>query len=325
MLISSAPYRISFFGGGTDFPEFYKEHGGAVLSTTIDKYCYIFLRKFPQLFGVKHRFVWSHIELVNSIPEILHPAIKGAMEMLNWDNNEGIELHHFGDLPARSGMGSSSAFAAALLNGLQRLRGESPRPHLIMEQAIALEHSQGAKGCQDQVASAYGGFNFIKFNEDGKEISVIPVRSDAVERLQSKLLLFYTGTTRLSHTISQDMAAKTKDNTHELLRLKNMAYQGLNILLKNCCLDDFGYMLDEAWRIKRSLSSHITTDLIDGIYQQGKEAGALGGKILGAGGGGFILFYASEDRHANIKDALKDYTYVPFKFSKLGVSHGKCA
>lgn len=322
MLISSAPYRVSFFGGGTDFPEFYKEHGGAVLSTTIDKYCYIFLRKFPQLFGVKHRLVWSHIELVNSIPEILHPAVKGAMEMLKWDNSNGIELHHFGDLPARSGMGSSSAFAVALLNGLQRLRGESPLPPQLMRQAIELEHSQGAKGCQDQAAVAYGGFNYIKFSKD--KIEVMPIRGEVVERLQNKLLLFYTGTTRLSHSISQDMATKVTNNTNVLLRMKEITDIALHTLLCANDLDFFGHMLHEAWQLKKSLSSQITSLETDDIYQQGRKAGALGGKLLGAGGGGFMLFYAPEDRHEYIKSALNKCIYVPFKFSKLGVSHGKC-
>lgn len=321
MLISSAPYRISFFGGGTDFPEFYNEHGGVVLSTTIDKYCHIFLRNFPQLFSVKHRLIWSHIELVNSIPEILHPAVKGAMEMLKWDNNHGIELHHFGDLPARSGMGSSSAFAVALLNGLQRLRGEQPSIRQLMQQAIELEHSQGAKGCQDQAASAYGWFNYIRFSE-GK-IEVMPVRGEVVGQLQNKLLLFYTGTTRLSHTISQDMAAKAKDNTDALLHMKEMAGTALRTLLSGQ-LDDFGYMLHEGWELKKSLSPHITTTEMDDIYQQGREAGALGGKLLGAGGGGFMLFYAPEERHEYIKSALSKYMHIPFKFSKRGATNVEC-
>jgi D-glycero-alpha-D-manno-heptose-7-phosphate kinase len=320
MAISRTPYRISFFGGGTDYPDWYLKHGGAVLSMAINKYCYISGRHLPPFFGIKHRIVWSHIETVSALSEILHPAVRAGLKASGFDDEEGVELHHQGDLPARSGIGSSSAFAVGLINVLHAMRGKTLEKVALVDAAIDLErnHLHETVGCQDQVASAHGGLNVIRFRMNGT-IDVEPI--DLTERMrhdfERHLMVFYTGTSRLSSTLSKQLVDNLKTKEKHLLRMLEMVPEALTLLQRGD-FDSFGRMLHETWTIKRSLTGSISTGVIDRIYEDALRAGALGGKLLGAGGAGFMVFVVPPDRQDKVREALSHLISVPVRTDLSG-------
>jgi D-glycero-alpha-D-manno-heptose-7-phosphate kinase len=321
MIITRTPYRISFFGGGTDYPAWYRKEGGAVLSTTIDKYCYITCRVLPPFFTIRHRVVWSHIETVSSISEILHPAVRAGLRYLGFDDSTGIELHHQGDLPARSGIGSSSSFSVGLIKALLALRGRSVEKHALALAAIEFEQDfmKEIVGAQDQVASAYGGFNRIDFHPDGT-IEIVPLEIGAsyLADLESRLLLFFTGTNRLSTDIAREFVQGLGQREAQLRLMRRLVDQATNLLRSERDLDDFGRLLHENWILKRELSDRVTNALIDRVYGVALDHGALGGKLLGAGTSGFMVFYVPLERQRSVVEALGAYLHVPFKCESEG-------
>jgi D-glycero-alpha-D-manno-heptose-7-phosphate kinase len=321
LIISKTPFRISFFGGGTDYPEWYLQEGGAVLSTTIDKYCYISCRFLPPFFNIKHRIVWSHIETVSTISEILHPAVREGLRYLGFNDAVGLEIHHQGDLPARSGMGSSSSFSVGLFKALIALQGRMISKHELVLKAIELEQTvlKENVGSQDQVATAYGGLNVIHFLQSG-EIKVEPVTiaAERIVELQSRLLLVYTGTSRLASEVAGDIIANLRGKGQRLREMRKMVDQAVSILNGSGSLDDFGRLLHESWMLKRELSAGVTTATVDHVYQTALEHGTLGGKLLGAGGSGFMVFYVPPERQAGVIKALAGYLHVPFQFETEG-------
>jgi D-glycero-alpha-D-manno-heptose-7-phosphate kinase len=321
MIITRTPYRLSFFGGGTDYPAWYRAEGGAVLSTTIDKYCYVSVRHLPPFFANRHRVVWSHIETVSTISEILHPAVREGLQALGFDDERGLEIHHQGDLPARAGMGSSSAFAVSLLQSLTALRGQMIDKHDLANAAIRLEQEilRENVGSQDQVAVAYGGLNVIRFHKGGGfRVDPMTVSSARLEELQSRLILVYTGTSRLSSEIAAEVIANLGSRRDTLLRMHAMVDEAIELLSSSADLDRFGRMLDEAWQLKRGLSGRVSSQSIDGVYRRALKAGALGGKLLGAGGCGFMVFYVPEKRRDAVIRALTGCLHVPFAFERDG-------
>jgi D-glycero-alpha-D-manno-heptose-7-phosphate kinase len=321
MIITRTPYRLSFFGGGTDYPAWSRVEGGAVLSTSIDKYCYVSVRHLPPFFSNRHRVVWSHIETVSTIAEILHPAVREGLQALGFDDQRGLEIHHQGDLPARAGMGSSSAFAVALVQSLTALRGQMIDKHELATTAIRLEQDilRENVGSQDQVAVAYGGLNVIRFHPDGDfGVDPVTVAPSRVEELKSRLMLFYTGTSRLSSEIAAEVIANLPSRRDTLLRMRAMVDEAVELLSSAADLDRFGKMLDEAWQLKRGLAGRVSSDSIDGVYRRALRAGALGGKLLGAGGCGFMVFYVPEKRREAVLRALAGCLHVPFDFERDG-------
>ena len=322
MIITKTPFRISFFGGGTDYPAWYRENGGAVLATTIDKYCYISCRLLPPFFEHKHRIVYSGIENVRSIEDIRHPSVRAVFQREGVE--KGLEVHHDGDLPARSGLGSSSSFTVGMVHALRALEGRLTSKDELARTAIDIEQNQIGEnvGCQDQVCAAYGGFNHIQFLRSGDfVVSPIILPPQRLKQLHEHLMLFFTGTTRIASDIARDQISNIARRQAELHRMHAMVDEAIDILAnEGAPLDDFGRLLDEAWRCKRSLSDRISTPFIDNFYQQALSAGALGGKLLGAGGGGFLLIFAEPERHASILNALSSLVHVPFGFDRLGSS-----
>ena len=322
MIITKTPYRVSFFGGGTDFPLWFREYGGRVISTSINKYCYITCRRKPAFFPHKHRFVYSEIEDVNDISATRHPAIKGVLEWMDW--TDGLEIHHDGDLPARSGLGSSSAFTVGLLQAMHRLKNKTLSANELAKQAIHVEQKviNEVVGCQDQIAVAYGGFNRIDFNPD-ETFSVAPISIDAsrLGDLQNNLLLFFTGFSRFASDIESSKLVNFSQKSDSLKRMMDMVIEAEDLLKNNNRdLQQFGWMLQEAWEYKKSLSSNVSTSAIDEIYSRAIAAGALGGKILGAGGGGFILFFVPPEKQSAVRSSLAELIEVPFLFEQEGCS-----
>lgn len=321
MIISKTPYRISFFGGGTDYPAWFLKEEGVVLSTTIDKYCYLNCRVLPPFFDNKFRIVWSHIETVSTIPEILHPAVREGLRFLGMNGDIGLEIHHQGDLPARAGMGSSSSFAAGLIKALTALKGQIIGKHELALKAIELEQSilKENVGSQDQVAAAYGGLNVIRFLPN-QEIRVEPVTLSptTIAELESHLLLFFTGTSRLSSEVAEDVIANLDKKQTVLRQMRSMVDESVSILNGKGGLDDFGKLLHKNWMLKRCISDSICNSTIDRIYTIATENGALGGKLLGAGSSGFMVFYVPPEKQQGVKDALAGYLHVPFKFENEG-------
>ena len=321
MIISKTPYRISFFGGGTDYPEWYLNEGGAVLSTTIDKYCYLSCRVLPPFFNLKHRIVWSHIETVNSISEILHPAVREGLHFMGFDDAAGLEIHYQGDLPARAGMGSSSTFAVGLIKVLKAMRGELIGKHELALKAIELEQQvlKEHVGSQDQIAAAYGGLNTIYFMQNG-EIRVEPVTITLAKQkeLESHLILIYTGRSRLSSEVAVTYLKHIQERRAILVKMRQMVDRGLDLLARDGPLMDFGRLLHENWLLKRELSPEISNTNIDEIYQTALDHGALGGKLLGAGGTGFMVFFVPPEKQPEVIHALTAYLHVPFRFENEG-------
>ncbi len=319
MIISRTPFRISFFGGGTDYPVWFKEHGGAVLATTIDKYCYISCRYLPPFFAHRTRISYSRIEQAKSNAEIEHPAVRGVLQHLNITH--GLEIHHDGDLPARTGLGSSSSFTVGLLHSLYALQHTMPSKSELAHVAIHVEQEllRESVGCQDQVLAAHGGLSRVTFFQNG-EIGYTPLvmKPERLVELQDHLLLYFTGFSRTASEIAKEQIERTKQRRVELFAMLQMVQEGMSVLTGNRDLCEFGELLHEAWMVKRSLTSKITTPMIDDIYDAAKRAGAIGGKLLGAGGGGFMLFFAKPETHAQIKAALPGLLQVPFRFEGLG-------
>ncbi len=319
MIISRTPFRISFFGGGTDYPVWYKDNAGGVLATTINKYCYISCRYLPPFFEHKSRIVYSLIEDVKKNSDIKHPAVKACLEFTKV--KAGVEIHHDGDLPARSGLGSSSAFTVSLINALYALKGKMSTKRQLALDAICIEQDMLKEnvGSQDQVLTAFGGLNLIKFG--GKDhFQVTPVTID-IKRLndfQSYLMLYYTGFSRFASDIAGEQIKKTPYKNKELRSMLHMLNRAVGILTSSADLSEFGRLLDENWKIKRSLTDRVSTPAIDEIYAAAIRAGALGGKLLGAGGGGFVLIFADPAVQPKIKERFKRLLYVPFRLEDLG-------
>ena len=319
MIISRTPFRISFFGGGTDYPTWYRTHGGSVLATTINKYCYISCRYLPPFFEHRIRVVYSKIENCQHPDEINHPAVRETLRHLKIDR--GVEIHHDGDLPARSGMGSSSAFTVGLLNALYALKGHIPTVQQLAAESIYIEQEllREAVGCQDQVLASYGGFNHVVFGQGG-DIAVRPVTltSDRINELNSHLMLFFTGVSRTASEIAQSYVQDLESKERAMRTLGEMVQEGIDILSGQADLEQFGRLLHEGWLLKRSLSARISNDYIEQLYNEAQSAGAVGGKILGAGGGGFmLLFVRPRDQH-RVRERLRHLIYVPFRFEFSG-------
>lgn len=320
MIITRTPFRISFFGGGTDYPGWYREHGGAVLATTIDKYCYITCRRLPPFFEHKHRIVYSHIENVKHNDEIQHPAVRAV---LNWAKvEEGMEIHHDGDLPARSGLGSSSSFTVGLLHALQGLNGQMANKDGLARDAIHVEQNIIGEnvGSQDQVSAAFGGFNRIEFHRnDSFDVAPVILPGNRREELRDHLMLCFTGFSRIASEVAKSKIDNLKKREKELKLMRAMVDEAIAILQDvSEPIESFGKLIDASWQYKRSLSDRVSTPEIDTIYQAAMDAGAIGGKILGAGGGGFLLIFAKPERHAAIRERLSKLIHVPFDFEDSG-------
>lgn len=308
---------MSFFGGGTDFPDFYKMYGGSVISTTFDKYCYVNVRHLPRFFDYATELVYSKIERVMDVEEIRHPAVREAMKYL--DMHE-LRISYEADLPARSGLGTSSSFAVGLLNSFYALKGRYADKKKLADDAIYLERvlCKEAGGVQDQIAAAYGGFNRIRFSESGYCVDPIIVSPERKRWLNDNLLLFFTGISRFSSDIQVDTQKSLKDKTTRLLEMLSLVDEAERILTSDCDLEEFGRLLHYTWTLKRGISSGISTTSIDVLYGTARSAGAVGGKLLGAGGGGFFLFYVEKEKQKAVIEALSDLLYVPFSFEDKG-------
>jgi D-glycero-alpha-D-manno-heptose-7-phosphate kinase len=320
MVITSTPLRISFFGGGTDYPVWYREFGGSVLATTINKYCYITCRPLPPFFEYRSRISYTRVENVTSNHAIQHPSVRGCLEFMGME--EGVEIHHVADLPARAGLGTSSAFTVGLLLGLYALKNQIRDKRTLAEQAIHVEQDllREAVGAQDQVSAAYGGFNRINFRTDGSvDVNRIIAQSGRVKELEGNLALYFTGFSRTASEIAQEQLKMTPHKQRELNAMLQMVDEAESILASaGRPVDDFGRLLNESWKLKRSLTQKISNANIDEIYEAGLESGALGGKLLGAGGGGFMLFYVRPEQRAALRARLRNLLCVPINFSNHG-------
>jgi D-glycero-alpha-D-manno-heptose-7-phosphate kinase len=320
MIITKTPYRISFFGGGTDHPEWYLNNGGKVLSTTFDKYCYISLRQLPPFFEYKYRIVYSLIEKINNLNNIKHPAVREVLKYLK--STVGLEIHYDGDLPARSGLGSSSAFTVGLLNAINVFEGKYISSHELASTAIHVEQNliKECVGSQDQIAAAYGGFNEIEFYQDGTFfVEPLRINQERKKSLNNHLMLFFTGVSRFSSQVAESQIANMGNCLPQMHELYDMVEEGSSILKSpDKPLEEFGKLLDRAWQNKRSLSNIISNKKIDDIYKAAIKAGAYGGKILGAGGGGFILFFVKPQDQKKLKNVLNKLIHVPFSFENTG-------
>jgi D-glycero-alpha-D-manno-heptose-7-phosphate kinase len=319
MIITRTPFRVSFFGGGTDYPTWYREYGGAVLSTTINKYCYLTCRYLPPFFDYRSQIIWSKIEKVVSHDDIVHPAVRACLKFVGM--NDGVAIHHDGDLPARSGLGSSSAFTVGLLNALYALQGKMVSKQALAREAIHVErHILGeAVGDQDQIATAYGGLNQIEIRTDGSfMVKPIILGADRLASLQDHLILFFTGVVRNASSIAAQKISSLKQKEAELREMRLMVDQAIDLLIGSDDIVEFGRLLHESWMLKRSLSSSIAPAFVDDIYARARRSGAVGGKVLGAGGGGFMLFCVSPERRAEVMGELGDLIAVPIEFDSGG-------
>ena len=319
MIISRTPYRISFFGGGTDYPAWYLNNSGSVMSTTIDKYCYITLRYLPPFFEHRIRLVYSKVEMCQNYEEIQHPAVRETLRFLDFDR--GLEIHHDGDLPARSGMGSSSSFTVGFLNALYALRNTMGSKKQLAKESIHIEQNmiKDTVGSQDQTAAAYGGLNHISFKSTG-EIEVHPIifPRPRKEELSSHLMLFYTGIMRTASDVAKSYVDGIEKKKKLLEKMEEMVHRGISILQSNGSITDFGELLHEAWATKRTLSRNVSNDTVDDLYNRARKNGAVGGKILGAGGGGFLLLFVPLPKQDRVREALSELLHVPFSFESRG-------
>lgn len=299
--------------------DYFKENGGAVISTTFDKYCYVNVRHLPRFFEWTTELTYSKTERVSRVEDIHHPAIREAMKMLNMQE---IRLIYEADLPARSGLGTSSSFAVGMLNAFYALKGKYADKRKLADEAIYLERvlCRESGGWQDQIAAAFGGLNRINFGPDGYEVCPIIISPDRKRRLNDNLMMFFTGFTRFSSDVQKANAAGApQDKSAMLRRMHELVNSAETILInKEKDLDDFGRLLDETWQLKRQTGKAVTTDSIDGLYEKGMRAGALGGKLLGAGGGGFLVFYVQPEKQEAVRKAMSDLLYVPFEFENHG-------
>lgn len=320
MIICRTPFRVSLFGGGTDHPAWYLDHGGSVLGTTINKYCYLAVRTLPPFFEYQHRVVYSRIELVNKISEIVHPSVRACLGEM--DVTQGLEIHHDGDLPARSGLGSSSSFTVGLLNALYALRGEMVSSKQLAKEAIRIEQEviEEAVGSQDQVWAAYGGINRINFSHDGSfDVQPVVITPERRSALNDHMMLFFTGFARTASVVEAEKIANLSKHKTQLRALGAMVDEGMQILQSpNGDVSEIGELLNEGWRLKKEMSDKVTTGAIDEIYDAAMEAGALGGKLLGAGGGGFLLMFVAPENQAKVRERLADLTHVTIKIGSPG-------
>ena len=318
MIITKTPFRMSFFGGGTDMESFFRENGSSVLSTTFDKYCYVNVRHLPRFFDYSTELSYSRTERVTAVEQIQHPAIRNAMKML--DMHE-IRLTYEADLPARSGLGTSSSFAVGMLNAFYALKGKYADKKRLADEAIYLERElcQEEGGWQDQIAASFGGFNRINFNAEGYEVLPVIISPERKKQLNQNLMMYFTGFTRFSSEIQKANAAGREDKTAQLKEMLSMVDEAEKILTdKEASLDEFGRMLDYTWKLKRQTGAAVSTNSIDALYAVGMKAGALGGKLLGAGGGGFLIFYVQPDKQEAVRKAMKDLMHIPFAFEDGG-------
>jgi D-glycero-alpha-D-manno-heptose-7-phosphate kinase len=319
MIVSRTPFRISFFGGGTDYPAWYRQHGGAVLATSIDKYCYLTCRRLPPFFEHKFRIVYSYIENVMKIDEIKHPSAREVLRFLNI--TAGVEIHHDGDLPARSGMGTSSAFTVGLLQALHALKGQMASKQQLAAESIHIEQEilKETVGSQDQVLAAHGGFNHVAFEPNG-EITVRPLTlpRERLQHLNDHLMLFYTGIRRTASDVAKSYVAEIDSKKRQLRIMRDLVEECVSFLNSGDDLNGFGHLLHEAWQAKRSLSPQVTNSDVDAIYEAARDAGALGGKLTGAGGGGFMLLFVPPERQSRVRETLTKLLLVPFRFEFNG-------
>lgn len=318
MIISRTPFRVSFFGGGTDYPIWFEKNKGAVLATTINKYCYITCRYLPPFFDHKSRIIYSQMEHVSKIDEIDHPSVREVLRFLKI--KEGVEIHHDGDLPARTGLGSSSSFTVGLLNSFYALLGKMPTKEQLAKEAIYVEQKMCKEnvGCQDQTLVAHGGLNLIEFKKNNNiKVRNVTLSKNKVKDLEDHLMLYFTGFSRTASKIAKHQIKNIPNKEKQLNEMYQMVFEALDIL-NGKKIEKFGELLDESWQLKRELSDKVSTKHIDNIYTTAKRAGALGGKLLGAGGGGFFLVFAPKSKQKKIKEKLKKLLLVPFKFETLG-------
>jgi len=320
MIITRTPFRVSFFGGGTDYPTWFQRHGGVVLATTINKYCYITCRYLPPFFEHKHRIVYSKIENVRSVTEIEHPAVKAVLSVYEPDG--GLEIHHDGDVPARAGLGSSSSFTVGLINALMALKGRYIAKEELAHQAIHIEQQviKENVGSQDQISAAFGGFNRIEFGTDGSfQVSPIVLSKQRLAELQAHLMLCFTGFSRVASEVAKSQIENMGKREEELTRMAELVDQAIEIVQsENAPIMEFGRLLHQSWMYKRSLSEQVSTRHIDEIYDTACRAGAIGGKLLGAGGGGFILLFVPPENQAKVRQGLSHLIQVPFRFESSG-------
>lgn len=320
MIITRTPFRISFFGGGTDYPAWYQRHGGVVLATTIDKYCYISCRYLPPFFEHKYRIVYSKIENVQNLSEIQHPAVKAVLGV--YDCQDGLEIHHDGDLPARAGLGSSSSFTVGLINAVMALRGKYISKDELASQAIHVEQKviQENVGSQDQISAAFGGMNRIEFHQDGSfEVSPIVLPKERLAVLQSHLMLCFTGLSRTASEVAKFTIENMDKREKELRLMQELVDRAVSVLQSRTApIEEFGQLLHQSWMYKRQLSDMVSTSDIDTIYESARNVGAIGGKLLGAGGGGFFLLFVRPERQKEVQEKLSRLVHVPFRFESAG-------
>lgn len=318
MIITKTPFRMSFFGGGTDMEDYFKENGGAVLSTTFDKYCYVNVRHLPRFFDYSTELSYSKTERVTNVEDIQHPAIRNAMKLLDMQE---IRLTYEADLPARSGLGTSSSFAVGMLNAFYALKGKYADKRKLADEAIYLERvlCNEAGGWQDQIAASFGGFNRINFNANGYEVLPVIISPDRKKQLNKNLMMFFTGFTRFSSDVQKANGLNKCEKKVQLRQMYELVDEAEKVLTdKRADLDDFGRLLNVTWRLKRQTGAAVSTNSIDELYAKGIEAGALGGKLLGAGGGGFLVFYVQQEKQDFVHLAMKDLMYIPFEFENGG-------
>ena len=318
MIITRTPYRVSFFGGGTDLPVWYKEHGGAVLTCTIDKYCYLCVRHMPAFLGSKYRVFWSKMETVNTIEEIQHPGVRGCLQHLGID--DGIEVNHCGDLPARAGLGSSSAFTVGMLHALHALKGMRIPNEALAGEAVHVEQNvlKETVGIQDQIECALGGLNLIRIDRAGDwKAERVELSPDTMNALEARLMLFWTGLQRTASEIQDDTVAAVQEKRADMWGVKALVFDAIDALSTGR-LDEFGLLLHKGWQLKQQLSKKICTAEIFDLYEAARHAGALGGKLLGAGGGGFMLLYVPPEKQQAVRDALAGLLETPFLFEFSG-------
>lgn len=319
MIISRTPYRISFFGGGTDYPAWFREHGGAVLATTINHYCYLTCRFLPPFFEHRSRIVWSKIEMVGDNEKIEHPAIREVARFLEIE--QGIEVHHHGDLPARSGLGSSSAFTVGILHALHALRGEMISKEHLARLAIHIEQDrlQESVGVQDQIETAFGGLNRIDILPNGTfQVRPLPLSPERIRELESHLVLIYTGVARNASEVAAAQIRSIPERTRELSEMRRLVDEATDVLTRPEDIAEFGRLLHRSWELKRRLSDKVAPPFIDEIYDRALKAGAIGGKLLGAGGGGFLLFLVRPADQPRVLEALSELLLVPIQLDWSG-------
>lgn len=318
MIYTKTPFRMSFFGGGTDFQPYFEEHGGAVLSTTFDKYCYVSVRHLPRFFKYRNQLTYSRIEQVSKVADLEHPMVRNAMQYLDMHD---LCIGYDADLPAKSGLGSSSSFAVGLLNAFHALKGQHVSKKQLSQEAIYLERTLCAEsgGWQDQIAAAYGGMNRISFNADGFEVRPVIIQKARKKQLNRNILMFFTSFSRFSSEIEKDKEKSIKEKTAQLKEMAKLVDEGEAILIdRHGDLDEFGRLLHYTWQLKRGIGNKVSTGTLDEIYAKAMAHGALGGKLLGAGGGGFFIFYVPQERQEEVKAALSDLLYIPFQFEDSG-------